>query len=105
MLGPEAWTIPKKLQQIIPPKVTLFLWQASTNKIDVKANLLARGVAIENDGMCSICDVEIESTDHLLLSCASSWRLWYAILVREGVVWCCPKQIKEILLEWPSLRS
>lgn len=104
LLGPEAWIIPKKMQRIVPPKVALFLWQTSANKIAVKHNLMARGVVIENEGLCSSCGIVIETTGHLMLSCTYSWKLWYAVMSREGVLWCCPEQVKDLLMEWPFLR-
>lgn len=105
VLGADPFIISKKIRKITPPKVVIFLWQAALNKIAVKENLLKRGVAVENAGLCSICGTHMESTSHLLLLCEPIWSLWSSIFAREGVCWCCPSSLESLLLEWNSLRQ
>ncbi|EOY32630.1 Uncharacterized protein TCM_040642 [Theobroma cacao] len=35
-----------------------------------------RGIINNNASMCAICNKEIETVDHLFLSCYDSWRIW-----------------------------
>lgn len=102
---PGAWNIPKRLRKIIPPKLSLFLWQAVYNKIAVKSNLVERGMTLENEGRCSLCGLVVESVTHLLLACEKTYPLWYGVLHREGVTWCCPRTVIDLLDEWPELRA
>lgn len=104
IFGEPSWLVPKHIRKLVPPKVVLFFWQLLDNKIAVKESLIRRGIIIENGGICEICGVEGESEAHLMLRCQVSWRLWCAILVREDTFWCAPSSLKDLMLEWPSLR-
>lgn len=105
ILGADPLIISKKIRKIVPPKVVIFLWQAALNRIAVKENLQQRGVLVENGGLCSICGIVVESTSHLLLHCETIWKLWCSIFLREGLCWCCPRNLQELLLEWTHLRG
>lgn len=96
---PDVWTIPKRLRKIIPPKVALFLWQSVFNKIAVKANLVERGMALENAGRCNMCGLKVESVAHLLLACVKTGPLSSGILNREGVAWCSLNSILRLVEE------
>src|ERR1044072_3159829 len=105
ILGPAAWTIPKRTRKIFPPKVVMFLWKAMENKIAAKENLMDKGIVVENEGRCSICAMEIESTRHLLMICNLSWMCWSMILARESLQWCIPRSLQEVLFEWKALKT
>lgn len=70
----------------------------------VKENLIKRGVAIENGGLCDSCGLVLESVAHLALWCNVSWKFWYLTMVRVGIVWCIPGSFSAVLEEWPALR-
>lgn len=79
VFGAPTWSVPKLVRTIAPPKVALFVWQASLDRIAFLANLMRREVVIERDGSCCICGGTEETVDHLLLCCGVSWRLWCGI--------------------------
>jgi hypothetical protein len=63
-----------------PLKVTAFSWQAFLDKIPTKNNLFRRGVALDATVIgCNFCNVEIESTIHLLLHCSLASAVWYKV--------------------------
>ncbi|MFS7977434.1 putative reverse transcriptase zinc-binding domain-containing protein [Helianthus anomalus] len=64
----------------VPPKVNLFIWRAIKGRIAVKVELVKRGVQLENQ-ICSRCNKEEESVNHLLLSCLKSRAVWWNVLI------------------------
>lgn len=99
----DEFKVPKRIRKVVPPKISIFVWQASLNRIAVRENLVKRGLLVENQGRCSLCGLVMESTKHLLLHCTKIWKLWCDIMNREGLVWCCPEQLESLLIEWPEL--
>lgn len=57
---PSVWSI------TVPPRIQVFLWLLSHNKLMTKDNLLKRG--IEKPPKCMFCS-EHESVDHLFFDC------------------------------------
>lgn len=54
IFSPANWCVPSRVRKIVPPKTVLFLWQASNDKIAVNANLIARGMVMDNMERCVI---------------------------------------------------
>lgn len=100
-----TWSIPSIIRKVAPPKVTQFLWQVLNNRIATKENLLTRGINIEDGGLCCFCGLEIESTSHLMLHCVVPMQLLNAVMQREGLIWCCPNGVLDLMLEWDQLRK
>lgn len=92
------------VRKLIPPKVVIFLWQASENKIAVMVNLQHHGVTVDAEVVCALCGHEVETIQHLLLACEFSWMLWSRVLHQEGRVWCTPGSVLSLLQEWDELR-
>ncbi|EOY01026.1 Uncharacterized protein TCM_010958 [Theobroma cacao] len=42
----------------------------------VRGELLRRGLINRNVALCSVCNKDIETVDHLFLRCYDSWRVW-----------------------------
>lgn len=99
----EKWAVPSKVRKIIPPKIGLLFWQVCHNKIACKNNLLRRGVSLEDNGVCSLCNLEPETTEHLFVHCRVIWGLWTDIISREGVHWVAPKSLADLAEEWEYL--
>jgi ribonuclease HI len=67
----------------VPGVVKVFLWKACHNLLPTKANLFQRKVT--TDPLCPICEVEVETTCHILWGCRSASDVW-------GV---CPRKIQK----------
>ena len=57
-----------------PPKIKFFAWLALQNRIWTADRLARRGWP--NCGVCPLCKTTPESTDHLLLHCCFTTRVW-----------------------------
>ncbi|XP_021971681.1 uncharacterized protein LOC110866838 [Helianthus annuus] len=64
----------------VPPKVNLFTWRAFKRRIATKVELAKRGIHMD-DRLCSRCNKEDESVNHLLISCLKSRAIWWNIMV------------------------
>nr|GMD59832.1 uncharacterized protein LOC109184133 isoform X1 [Ipomoea batatas] len=64
----HIWKLP------IPPKVRNFIWQASTNNLPTAMNLQKKRV--QCSPMCNICSNNLETTEHLLISCDFAKECW-----------------------------
>ncbi|GLT86737.1 hypothetical protein SLE2022_048560 [Rubroshorea leprosula] len=70
----------------VPSKVSAFSWQLLLDRIPTKVNLAKRGVVDGNQNInCVWCDSSPEHTDHLFLSCNTSFKLWTRCLSWWGV--------------------
>lgn len=67
---------------VVPPRVQIFLWLVSHNKILTRDNLHKRREV--SDLTCLFCS-EIESVHHLLFECCVATRTWEIILDLVGV--------------------
>ncbi|KAL4582304.1 hypothetical protein LXL04_006851 [Taraxacum kok-saghyz] len=52
----------------IPLNVRCFVWRALSRRIPVSSNLAIRGITVETN-LCTLCNAEIETEDHLLVKC------------------------------------
>jgi len=57
-------------------KIKLFLWQACHNALPTRDNLYRRKIV--PDPVCSICNMEAETTEHILLLCPWTAPIWNA---------------------------
>lgn len=56
-------------------KVKMFVWRLVLNALPTLMNLRMRH--INTDGMCPICNIEEESTNHLFLRCGWVKLIWF----------------------------
>ena len=103
IFGEVAWRIPNHIRKVVPLKIVLLLWHILRNRVAVKVSLQQRGVLLEDGVFCILCGYALESVSHLFLECMAVWRLWTAVLSREGVLWCAPRCVADLLREWASL--
>lgn len=80
------WVLPRAIQKVVRPKVSLFFGKSMENKVAAKENLLKRGLFLEDEGLCSLSGAIREATSHMFLSCIVSWRLWSKRLDRENLL-------------------
>jgi hypothetical protein len=80
-----------------PSKVIVFSWQALLGRLPTRANLAYRGV-LPNDGVswCPWCDGEIESENHLLVSCPIAWVVWSNVHRWFGVTSVVPSTMSSM---------
>jgi ribonuclease HI len=63
-----------------PNVVKTFMWRACQNLLPTRENLAKQSII--KDPYCSICGLEIESTEHILWECSSSSDVWGTSLRR-----------------------
>ncbi|GAU48796.1 hypothetical protein TSUD_141140 [Trifolium subterraneum] len=77
-------------------KVIIFSWQALLGRLATRDNLARRGIIPLGVGtLCPWCDGDIESENHLLVTCPLAWVVWSLVhkwfggvlLVWHAVVW------------------
>ncbi|GFS29385.1 hypothetical protein Acr_00g0006490 [Actinidia rufa] len=90
-------------RNICPYRVEVFAWMAVQGKIATRLNLINRGILINGgNGVCPLCNVSMESVDHLLLLCNFSWSIWSQCVQWWGCSWVCPATIFDLMVEWFS---
>ncbi|MFS8023979.1 putative RNA-directed DNA polymerase [Helianthus anomalus] len=62
-----------------PPKGNFLLWRAIIGRIASREGLVHRGVTL-SDVNCPRCGLQVESSDHIFLSCIWSRCIWWNIL-------------------------
>ncbi|KAL9691296.1 hypothetical protein QQ045_011717 [Rhodiola kirilowii] len=72
------------------PKVELLVWRLYHESLPTKESFYRKGVLSATHNLnCDLCDQHVESTDHLLLQCSWSWKLWsWCIQWWEATGWC-----------------
>jgi hypothetical protein len=81
----------------IPPRVHLFLWLLSQNKVLTRDNVLKR-VNI-NDKTCLFCS-DIESAHHLFFDCVVAKQVWY--FISDVVEVDCGDNFESVAKMWLS---
>ncbi|GKB49550.1 RNA-directed DNA polymerase, eukaryota, reverse transcriptase zinc-binding domain protein [Tanacetum coccineum] len=59
----------------IPIKVNIFIWRLMLNKLPSRVNLDRRGIDV-NSILCPICQMDIETINHIFFSCDMALDLW-----------------------------
>jgi len=66
--------------KIAPPKVEFMTWLALLGKLNTREMLQRKGIIAAEANTCTFCSAYLETGDHLLMSCAVSWRVWKTIV-------------------------
>ncbi|XP_071739795.1 uncharacterized protein [Rutidosis leptorrhynchoides] len=66
----ETWR-----NNLVPLKVEIFIWRVLNRRISVRTELDKRGIHLDSV-RCPLCDDDIESIDHSMFFCRSSWDVW-----------------------------
>ncbi|GMJ15548.1 hypothetical protein HRI_005224000 [Hibiscus trionum] len=88
---------------LAPPRAEFFLWQATCNKIPVRALLIHRGMQQDFDICCPLCKSSAETTAHLFLHCKYTWSLWQHLASYWNLAFTMPADIPSMLLMWKDL--
>ena len=67
-------------------KIKTFIWKACRDILPIKANLARRKILF--DVGCECCEDGVESTDHILLSCTYSNKVWKSTCLSEIISHC-----------------
>ncbi|XP_071708281.1 uncharacterized protein [Rutidosis leptorrhynchoides] len=78
-LGGNALSTTIPHNKLLPQKVYIFIWRAFQKKIPVRFELDKRGIDLDSI-MCPLCEMDIESTDHILGLCPKSALIWKHVL-------------------------
>lgn len=73
----------------LPPKIQVFMWLLTHNKILTKSNLLKRGWT--GNCSCHFC-LSRETVDHLFLNCSRTRQIWF-----------CMGSCQLLFIEWNSI--
>ncbi|KAL9672928.1 hypothetical protein QQ045_029181 [Rhodiola kirilowii] len=86
---------------LAPPKVELLIWKIYLGSLPSKMTLYGRMILRRDQNLkCDLCGIEQETTDHLLIHCEWSWKLWSCSLSWWGGVWVVPESAKCLLESW-----
>ncbi|KAI8531878.1 hypothetical protein RHMOL_Rhmol11G0170200 [Rhododendron molle] len=88
-------------KNLSPSKVEIFSWMAIQNRVATRSVLFERNLISElHLAKCPLCDLHVETPQHLLLHCRFSWVVWSEILAWWNIQWVCPSPIAELALWW-----
>ncbi|KAG9449626.1 hypothetical protein H6P81_009591 [Aristolochia fimbriata] len=83
-----------------PPKVQFFNWSALHGKILTRDVLARRGQQL-NSLFCPLCDTWMETTNHLLLHCEYTWKIWTWFVEQFNCSWVVPNSLASLLTASP----
>ncbi|XP_071728890.1 uncharacterized protein [Rutidosis leptorrhynchoides] len=66
---------PTILNKLVPQKIDIFIWRAAKNKLPVRSELDKRGIDLHST-KCPVCDEDIETLHHTLISCKIAREVW-----------------------------
>ncbi|GJZ94810.1 RNA-directed DNA polymerase, eukaryota [Tanacetum coccineum] len=78
--------LPTRCINLVPIKVNILAWRIGWNKLPSKFNMSLRGLEVPSI-VCPVCQVGIETIDHLFFSCpiasaiVSKIQVWWGLLV------------------------
>ncbi|GKB51228.1 RNA-directed DNA polymerase, eukaryota, reverse transcriptase zinc-binding domain protein [Tanacetum coccineum] len=68
----------------LPSKVNILTWRVLNRRLPTRVNIDRRGIDIDSI-RCPICDGDLESEDHLFVSCVIAVEIWKNILDWWGI--------------------
>lgn len=86
-----------------PPKVKFFLWLAMHGRLWTAER--RRRYGLQDEDACVLCGQQLETTDHLLLSCFYAWEVWWRVLRHIHLQHLAPNADHELRQWWLQMRS
>ncbi|XP_071738700.1 uncharacterized protein [Rutidosis leptorrhynchoides] len=83
-------------------KVEVFVWRARRNRLPVLSELDKRGIDLHSV-LCPLCDDEVETVNHALLSCKKVREIWEKVFMWWDIVYN-QQSLEDILGESPHLQ-
>ncbi|XP_071726909.1 uncharacterized protein [Rutidosis leptorrhynchoides] len=62
-------------ENLVPKKLEVLVWRVSKKRITVRVELDNRGIDLHST-RCPVCDKNVESVDHFIVSCKFSSDVW-----------------------------
>ncbi|XP_071738779.1 uncharacterized protein [Rutidosis leptorrhynchoides] len=78
-LGSNALILSIPRNKLLPQKVYIFIWRAIQKKIPVRFEIDKRGIDLDST-FCPLCELDIETTEHILISCPKTALIWKLVL-------------------------
>lgn len=69
----------------VPLKVSILAWRLLRNRLPTQANLVARGMLAQDANLCVAGCGEVETIQHLFVSCPIYSALWHQVRAWIGV--------------------
>ncbi|XP_056688380.1 uncharacterized protein [Spinacia oleracea] len=89
---------------LVPHRIKNFVWLALTRKVNSKEKLAKLGFIPTSDSICVLCNLSVECSDHLFLSCRIAWSLWCWWLNLWEISWAPPSSLRASFDQWLWLR-
>ncbi|KAL4359002.1 hypothetical protein AHAS_Ahas08G0033800 [Arachis hypogaea] len=80
---------------LVPPHVELFMWFVLVGQVNTKDRLSRLGIIEQRDTVCVLCNKNVETVQHLFVTCEFSWLVWCAWITHFGRHWTISNTIKE----------
>jgi len=84
-------------------KVSILAWRLFCNKLPTKANLVARGMLGQDAQLCVAGCGEVETAQHLFVSCPIFSKLWHHVRAWIGVSGVDPIDVSDHCLQFTYL--
>ncbi|XP_058765712.1 uncharacterized protein LOC131639232 [Vicia villosa] len=86
----------------VPLKVKAFGWRCFLNKIPTKDVLLKRGIILDSDVKCVLCEESIETLFHSFFNCRYVAIVWKEMADWIGMSYFCFEDLKENFRYWSN---
>lgn len=81
-------------------KKKTFIWLVAEGKIYTKTFWSQKGLLSMELSVNPSYIIDMETTEHLLIHCSFSWRLWTQFMTWWGIIfWCLSKSLDSLLFE------
>ncbi|XP_071741379.1 uncharacterized protein [Rutidosis leptorrhynchoides] len=86
---------------LVPKKIEIFIWRTLNKRLPVRLELDKRGIDL-HIVRCSICDDELESAEHSLLSCKNATDIWVRVFKWWNINNFTTSNLSELLIDCGS---
>ncbi|XVF57148.1 hypothetical protein PTKIN_Ptkin06aG0180700 [Pterospermum kingtungense] len=90
---------------LAPPRVENFSWFVLRGKLAVRKELVKRGLIDIENASCVFCRKEVESVEHLFISCDFSWNFLMFWVNKWNLAWCAPIETSALFMAWQGALS
>jgi hypothetical protein len=87
----------------VPLKVSILAWRLLRNRLPTKANLVTRGMLNPDTQLCVAGCGEVETTQHLFVSCPIFSRLWHMVRAWIGVSGVDPVDVSDHFIQFTNI--
>ncbi|XP_071712760.1 uncharacterized protein [Rutidosis leptorrhynchoides] len=85
----------------VSSKISIFHWLACKRSIPVRDILIRRHILpLNHPPMCTWCETEVETVDHLLLHYPWTFKVWSELFQWWNIRWVIPSSILEFSANW-----